>query len=396
MGKSRKRRGKQKGQMASLSPAQVTQMFAASRRSALRLLSLPTLTPVQLPMMSRGILATVGLAQGEIRAHWNERESVWGPISYGDDQTNLERFLAGEDNPWGDGTPDLEDEGEQKERTTAVIVLTRTGFTYDALAAGEFYVTDPEMTALTLAGSDPPAEVAVTVADLPSPSGFAFLPLDDTDGLFILWSVKHNRMLHVQVATKSGMDAFLSQDNAFGWKVGSQRYLYFQAATCALSAPDSDAPPETAKLRIRDSYVAADEHDHPAARALYPEGLDSEQMLNLLLSFANMVRQEKLVERTTQREAEHHKIGPRGKPHRREVTVNYVGYRPGRNAPTSSMSDSKRAYTHRWTVRGHWRRQWYASQQRHLPVWITEHIAGPSDAPLRVRQRVTKIRAHEA
>jgi hypothetical protein len=34
----------------------------------------------------------------------------------------------------------------------------------------------------------------------------------------------------------------------------------------------------------------------------------------------------------------------------------------------------------RWSVRGHWRRQWYRSRQTHERIWIEEHEAGAADA----------------
>ena len=43
--------------------------------------------------------------------------------------------------------------------------------------------------------------------------------------------------------------------------------------------------------------------------------------------------------------------------------------------------------THRWVVRGHWRRQWYPSLKRHDWKYIYEHIKGPEDKPLIVTER---------
>lgn len=37
----------------------------------------------------------------------------------------------------------------------------------------------------------------------------------------------------------------------------------------------------------------------------------------------------------------------------------------------------------RWLVSGHWRQQWFPSQQRHQPVWITPYVKGPDDKPLK-------------
>jgi hypothetical protein len=39
-------------------------------------------------------------------------------------------------------------------------------------------------------------------------------------------------------------------------------------------------------------------------------------------------------------------------------------------------------------VRGHWRRQWYPSQSRHIPIWISETIAAPEDLPLKVKDKI--------
>ncbi|WP_133824593.1 hypothetical protein [Actinomycetospora succinea] len=45
-------------------------------------------------------------------------------------------------------------------------------------------------------------------------------------------------------------------------------------------------------------------------------------------------------------------------------------------------------YRVRWTVRGHWRRQWYPSRGDHRPVWINPHLKGPDGAPLHTGQTV--------
>lgn len=39
-------------------------------------------------------------------------------------------------------------------------------------------------------------------------------------------------------------------------------------------------------------------------------------------------------------------------------------------------------FTKRWFVRPHWRRQWYPSQERHIPLRISGHVKGPADMPL--------------
>jgi hypothetical protein len=44
-------------------------------------------------------------------------------------------------------------------------------------------------------------------------------------------------------------------------------------------------------------------------------------------------------------------------------------------------------WSHRWVVRGHWRKQWYASTKTHDLIWIAPYIKGPDDAPLVVKEK---------
>lgn len=63
------------------------------------------------------------------------------------------------------------------------------------------------------------------------------------------------------------------------------------------------------------------------------------------------------------------------------------------SAATDDVSEGtppRRAQT-RWTVRGHWRNQYYASEDLNKPVWIEEHTAGAPDAPVMKRDRVLVI-----
>lgn len=48
-------------------------------------------------------------------------------------------------------------------------------------------------------------------------------------------------------------------------------------------------------------------------------------------------------------------------------------------------------WSHRWLVRGHWRRQWYPSRREHRPLWIAPYVKGPGDKPLRVRRTVVNV-----
>lgn len=49
-------------------------------------------------------------------------------------------------------------------------------------------------------------------------------------------------------------------------------------------------------------------------------------------------------------------------------------------------------WSHRWLVRGHWRDQWYPSEQRHAPVFIAPYIKGPEDKPFVPKHRIFDVR----
>lgn len=59
----------------------------------------------------------------------------------------------------------------------------------------------------------------------------------------------------------------------------------------------------------------------------------------------------------------------------------------GRPGDTDQRSDDA-YYSHRFLVRGHWRQQWYPSQNRHAPRWINPFVKGPEDAPFVAKDTV--------
>jgi hypothetical protein len=77
-----------------------------------------------------------------------------------------------------------------------------------------------------------------------------------------------------------------------------------------------------------------------------------------------------------------------------EPTVRVVQLRhkePKRNLPSDEPPLNEQVWSHRWLVRGHWRNQWYPSQDRHAPRWIAPFIKGPEDRPLVLHDHVFKV-----
>jgi hypothetical protein len=61
-----------------------------------------------------------------------------------------------------------------------------------------------------------------------------------------------------------------------------------------------------------------------------------------------------------------------------------------RTGPAADQHDAAAQveWSHRWMVRGHWRNHWHPRLGVHRPMWINEHIKGPDDKPLVLREKI--------
>jgi hypothetical protein len=251
------------------------------------------------------------------------------------------------------------------------------------------YFASEEMTALILAGSEGSADVGVTLADLPSPSGVAYLT-QAVGGLVLLWNTIDD-LLSVQVVPITGAQDFIVNQGekkvGWGYRFGEHKYLPMPFAEAQLSLPESDSPPT---LQNVGGYTPGMPDDAPdwSRKGIY-QGWTSEQILAVFLSFTHMLRQSALVDSSTIRTAKSSLSGRRRKP----GLVTYLSYRSrgGSRATAGEDGSPSRVYSHRWTVRGHWKRQWYPSEQRHHPIWISTYIAGPEGAPIKTSDKVTLL-----
>lgn len=67
----------------------------------------------------------------------------------------------------------------------------------------------------------------------------------------------------------------------------------------------------------------------------------------------------------------------------REEIIHVVELRPAAKGPEAGRGDGQRGERlHHWWVRGHWRAQWYPSEEAHRPVWIGPHVKGDRSKPL--------------
>lgn len=65
--------------------------------------------------------------------------------------------------------------------------------------------------------------------------------------------------------------------------------------------------------------------------------------------------------------------------------------RPERHQAADATEQRLIEWSHRWIVSGHWRNQWYPSEEMHRPTFIEAYEKGPDSAPLIVKDRVYKV-----
>lgn len=75
-----------------------------------------------------------------------------------------------------------------------------------------------------------------------------------------------------------------------------------------------------------------------------------------------------------------------------EVRVVRLRKKEQRHRPDAEqLTDDEILWSHRWLVQGHWRNQWYPSQRRHAPKWISGYVKGPEHLPLLVKDTVFSV-----
>ena len=74
------------------------------------------------------------------------------------------------------------------------------------------------------------------------------------------------------------------------------------------------------------------------------------------------------------------------------ATVTVVSLRRRDNEAGEGGSSEGVAWSCRWVVRGHWRKQWYPSIETHRHIWIDPFVKGPEEMALRVGKRVFDVK----
>ena len=102
-------------------------------------------------------------------------------------------------------------------------------------------------------------------------------------------------------------------------------------------------------------------------------------VLQAIVAMASFMKQPVVTLETHHLErSERRRLVREGKPQPPEVRVITLRRLQHAKSSTGEAVD----WSHRWWVTGHWRNQWYASEQTHRPVFIHSYVKGPDDKPL--------------
>lgn len=251
-----------------------------------------------------------------------------------------------------------------------------------------FYVT-PEMTELARAASTSMPSYSLHAEDLPADNGIIYFDGslgesfqsfggDSRPALTIVAAVWGRMVLEDAAGTrKPGVWVSWYTDTRANREEALTAYSEdFQALAAASAAFDRRGPwtydDEEVLLFGDESIDAYEGHSHKQARAFL-----------LLCSWLLM---QQTVASTDSEQPERSTRRRLAKAGVTEIApIRVVSLRHRSALPTGR---SEREYLHRWMVRGHWRRQWYPKQDRHVPIWISPHIKGPDGAPIMGGEKV--------
>src|SRR5690606_8058744 len=231
---------------------------------------------------------------------------------------------------------------------------------FKALSGGALYLVTRDMQALIGHASATLPNFTISLTDVPSTTGYCLLALPS----------KLAGTVDVQ---------------AFSWSIAPD-----PAGTPVVLVGVWNVPqgaPGPIGLRWHYGFADGDAVHDPDD----PQSTEAWRDLAWLVTFWRMVGEEWVsIDRTTPK-ASRGTSGQRGSAAPSEVRIVTLRRAKGHEGDPDVAGVSV-DYSHRWWVRGHWRNQWYPSQERHAPRWIRGHVKGPEDKPFITKETVNVLR----
>jgi hypothetical protein len=284
-----------------------------------------------------------------------------------------------------------------------------------------FYV-DPRMTALvTAAAESMPSDSVLRPEDLPATHGFLLIPqgLSEID-------LRGQLMIHNAVAwfqRAGGMDLWFLSNKYEERDMVNQRHLRYFGEEKMTALPQFTAavytriefgegvplslgstkvlPPE-----ITETMRVITDPKTGAVAQMWGEGYDLNEWIgdSMEISPNGVVAWIMAMWRLMQQTIIDVRSEPVDRGLRKQVRkrrmkhedVTVIALRKRKHADGETGTEIE--WSHRWLVRGHWRKQWVGPRDGEVgvdryqtPVWIHPHVKGPDDAPFLVRDHVYSL-----
>lgn len=281
------------------------------------------------------------------------------------------------------------------------------------LDASEAFYVHPRMSELVTAASESLPEEPLVPEDLPTPQGFVLIPggltsIDVSGNVVqtnaVLWSAHGGRVSVVMLTDKHDpLDQKQMQERGID-TTDMPRYtvvhtggLEFGKPLPISAGPDMVIPPEYG-VQVRyqknpdgstNMYLFSDKgYSQEELAEMFSFGMRPEPIARWLVTMWRLMQQP-----LTSIEKEVPTRQMRRQLERRNAPDRHVSVVTLRRKAERGNGDTEVNWSHRWLVRGHWRRQPYkeGGETIYRHIWIHPHIKGPEDAPLLVREHVYSL-----
>ncbi len=225
-----------------------------------------------------------------------------------------------------------------------------------AIGHSEKYYVTASMNEVVRTAAESLTDAPIALHDFPSPVGFMYLCDGWRESCF-------------------GPSALL-----WLWSGGKLRVIVFET-------PHTVSDTVIAKLGTRPHLAPSSTFEVPVSetfRLNYRRGT-TEEVTSVLLTACYLLRQKIAVlapaaqTRAEARKLRRHLVDP--------MAVRVIAMR-SRGGGSAEKGSGDHEWHHQWFVRGHWRKQWYATDQVNRPIWIAPYIKGPEGAPMLGTEKV--------
>lgn len=278
------------------------------------------------------------------------------------------------------------------------------------LEAGEAFYVTPQFTPLVTAASESFPEEALLPSDLPSEFGFVLIPgglqvIDVRGSLMsinaVQWASFGGEVICLMLTDKYDVQDANNllhghektwQTKMPRWSLCQIMHMKFGKALPTTAGPDMVIPPEYGvRVIYKEDQVAIVSDKGFTSEELHETfsfGTKPDPTARWLVTMWRLMQQPlTTISKEEPSRQQKRQIA------RKNLPDKHVSVITLRREANRGEGDTEVEWTHRWLVKGHWRKQWYGTGEDRYQrvIWIHPHVKGPENAPFLVRERVYSL-----